>query len=315
MRKNKIYIAGHTGMVGSAIKRKLEFEGFNNLLMRTRKELDLMKQSEVEIFFETEKPEIVIIAAGKVGGIGAIQKYPAEFIFNNLIMWLNVIKAAADFDCKKLLFIGSATVYSDEAKVPFKEEDLLVGPLNKSIEPYAIAKISTIKLCEEFYRSRGLNFLTLTTANLYGPNDHFESEDAHVVPSIISKIYNAKKLGIKEVELWGTGKPTRDLLFVEDLADAIEFSLKNIEAKMLYDQGVSHLNVGTGIEHTIEEIAQNIGKVLEYEGDIKFDISKPDGTMRKSVDTTRINKLGWRAQTSLEKGLLNTCKYYLNTKK
>lgn len=313
-QNKKIYIAGHSGMVGSAITRRYQENGYNNLILKSPDELDLINQAQVEKFFSDEKPEIVILAAGKVGGIGANKKYPADFIYQNLMIWSNVINAAANNNVEKLIFLGSATVYPKDAQVPFKEEYLLSGVLDKNTEPYAIAKISAIKLCESLYLAKGLNFLSLTLANLYGPNDHFDNEDAHVVPSLISKIYKAKIEGLKEVELWGTGKPTRDLLFVEDLAEAIEFIMNNVDAKMIYEQGISHINVGTGIENTIKDIALNISKALEYNGDIKFDITKPDGTLRKAVDTTRIKKLGWKAKTSLEEGIKKTCEYYLRIK-
>lgn len=314
MKNKKIYIAGHTGMVGSAITERLQLNGYNNLILKAPDELDLINQAEVEKIFRKEKPEIIILAAGKVGGIGANKKYPADFIYQNLMIWSNVINAAAINNVEKLIFLGSATVYPQDAQVPFKEEYLLTGPLDKNTEPYAIAKISAIKLCESLYLAKGLNFISLTLANLYGPNDHFDNEDAHVVPSLISKIYKAKMLGLDNVELWGTGKPTRDLLFVEDLAEAIEFVMNNVDAKMIYDQGISHINVGTGIENSIKDIATNIAKALGYEGQIKFDSSKPDGTMRKFVDTTRINRLGWKAKTSLEEGIKKTCNYYLSIK-
>lgn len=311
----KIYIAGHSGMVGSAVTRRFRANGYNNLIERTPEELDLTNQAAVDKFFENEKPEIVILAAGRVGGIGANKKYPADFIYQNLMIWSNVINAAAVNNVEKLIFLGSSTIYPKAAEVPFKEEYLLTGVLDKNTEPYAVAKISAIKLCESLYREKGHNFISLTLANLYGPYDHFESEDSHVIPALISKIYKAKTDGLNEVELWGTGKPTRDLLFVEDLAAAIEFVLNKIEAKMIFEQGISHINIGTGIENTIKDIALNISKALEFEGEIKFDITKPDGPLRKSVDTTRINNFGWSAKTDLKTGLQKTCNYYLSIKK
>ena len=289
-QNKKIFVAGHSGMVGTSITNRLKSLGYKNLLLRSFEEINLIRQDDVDLLFEKENPEIVILAAGRVGGIGANKKYPADFLYQNLMMWTNVINAAAEYKTEKLIFLSSATVYPKDAKVPYKEEYLLSGPLDPNTEPYAVAKISAIKLCESLFKAEGLNFLSLTLANLYGPYDHFESEDAHVVPSLISKIYKAKNEGKKEVELWGTGKPTRDLLFVEDLADSIEFVMNNIDAKMIFEQGISHLNIGTGIENTINDIALNISRTLEYEGEIKFDISKPDGPLRKSVDTTRINQ-------------------------
>lgn len=301
-------------MVGTTITKRLTDNGYSKLILKTPEDLDLINQSKVKDFFEIEKPEIVILAAGKVGGIGANKKYPADFIYQNLMIWTNVINAAANNNVEKLIFLGSATVYPKDAQVPFKEEYLLSGPLDRNTEPYAIAKISAIKLCESFYLAKGLNFVSLTLANLYGPFDHFENEDAHVIPSLISKIYKAKIEGLKEVELWGTGDPTRDLLFVEDLAEAIEFVMNNVDAKTIYEQGISHINIGTGVENTIKDIALNISVALGYEGEIIFDSSKPDGIMRKAVDTTRINSLGWKAKTNLNIGIKKTCEYYLTIK-
>lgn len=314
LKDKKIYIAGHTGMVGTAVKNKLLRNGFKNLLLRKASELNLIDQHKVNDFFNKEKPEVVILAAGKVGGIGANKKYPADFIYNNLMIWTNVINAAANNNVEKLIFLGSSTIYPKDAPVPFKEEYLLSGPLDKNTEPYAIAKISAIKLCESFYLAKGLNFIPLTLANLYGPYDHFDNENAHVVPALISKIYNAKIHKTDEVILWGTGNPTRDLLFVEDLAEAIEFIMNNVDAGVIYSQGIAHLNVGTGKEHTIQEIAKTIADIINYEGKIIFDSSKPDGTMRKAVDTTRINSLGWKAKTNLNIGIKKTCEYYLTIK-
>jgi len=310
MKNKKIYIAGHTGMVGTAITNKLKYNGFTNLILKEPAELNLIEQQKVNNFFKQEKPEIVVLAAGKVGGIGANKKYPADFIYQNLMIWANVINAAANNNTEKLIFLGSATVYPKDAQVPYKEEYLLTGKLDQNTEPYAIAKITAIKMCEEFYLSRKLNFFSLTLANLYGPYDHFDDENSHVVPALISKIYNANKEGLNKVELWGTGKPTRDLLFVEDLADAIIYAIENIDAADIYTQNISHLNIGTGIENTIKDLAVEISSAIGYNGEIFFDASKPDGTMRKSVDTSRINTLGWKAKTSLKEGIKKTCNYY-----
>jgi len=314
LQNKKIFLAGEQGFVGQNVKTHLLKKGYKNFVSPSSG-LDFRNQEQIDNFIKGNKPEIIILAAGRVGGILANKKYPAEFLYDNLMIWTNIISSAAKNEVEKLIFLGSATVYPKDSTVPFKEEYLLSGPLEKNTEPYAIAKITAVKLCEAFYRSQNLNFISLTLANLYGPYDHFDTEDSHVVPALISKFYDAKKAGLKEVELWGSGKPTRDLLFVEDLADAIEFAMNNIDGKMIYEQGISHLNVGTGIEHTIKDIAVKVGNALGYKGEIKFDPSKPDGTMRKSVDTTRINKFGWKAETSLEEGLRKTVEYYLSFKK
>lgn len=301
-------------MVGTTFTNKLLNSGYTNLLLREPTELNLIEQQKVNEFFDNEKPEIVILAAGKVGGIGANKNFPADFIYQNLMIWSNVINAAAENNVEKLIFLGSATVYPKDALVPFKEEYLLSGKLDPNTEPYAIAKISAIKLCEALYNAQKLNFFSLTLANLYGPYDHFDDENSHVVPALISRIYNAKKEGLEKVEIWGTGKPTRDLLFVEDLADAIEYSIDNINAADIYSQNISHLNIGTGVENTIEDLVTEITNAIGYEGEIIFDNSKPDGTMRKAVDSGRINALGWKAKTNLEDGIKKTCNYYLEVK-
>ena len=313
LQNKKIFLAGEQGFVGQNVKNHLLKKDFKNFVSPSS-EFDFRNQSLTEKFIKEAKPEIIILAAGKVGGILANKKYPAHFLYDNILMWFNIINAASESGVQKLIFLGSAVVYPKEAPVPFKEEYLLTGELDKNTEPYALAKISTAKLCEALYVSKNLNYFSLTLANLYGPYDHFDTEDSHVIPALISKFYKAKKMGLKAVELWGSGKPTRDLLFVEDLADAIEFVMNNIEAKMIYSQGISHLNIGTGVENTIKEIAVSVGKALGYKGEIKFDKSKPDGTMRKSVDTSRIKKFGWKAKTSLEEGLRKTVEYYLSSK-
>ena len=313
LQNKKIFLAGEQGFVGQNVRNHFLKKGYKNLVSPSS-EFDFRNQPLTEKFIKETKPEIIILAAGKVGGILANKKYPAHFLYDNILMWFNIINAASESGVQKLIFLGSAAVYPKEAPVPFKEEYLLTGELDKNTEPYALAKISAAKLCEALYVSKNLNYFSLTLANLYGPFDHFDTEDSHVIPALISKFYKAKKMGLKAVELWGSGRPTRDLLFVEDLADAIEFVINNIEAKMIYSQGISHLNIGTGVENTIKEIAVNVGKALGYNGEIKFDKSKPDGTMRKSVDTSRIKKFGWKAKTSLEEGLRKTVEYYLSSK-
>jgi len=301
-------------MVGRAIVEKFRTDNFRNILIRTSSELDLINQLAVNAFFKTEKPEIVILCAGKVGGIGANKKYPTDFLYKNLMIWCNVIMAAAANNVEKLIFLGSATIYPQSAELPFKEESILTGRLDPNTEPYAIAKIAAIKLCESLYRAHKKNFYTLTLANLYGPYDHFDDENSHVVPALISRIYRAKEDRTENVVVWGSGKPTRDLLFVLDLADLIEFALLNIDAKDIYNKGISHINAGTGIEHPIKDIVSEIVKAIGYNGKVIFDTSKPDGTMRKTVDASRINTLGWRAQTSFKDGIKKTIDYYLRTK-
>jgi len=314
LKHKKIFIAGHSGMVGRAIVEKFRTDNFRNILIRTSSELDLINQLAVNAFFKTEKPEIVILCAGKVGGIGANKKYPTDFLYKNLMIWCNVIMAAAANNVEKLIFLGSATIYPQSAELPFKEESILTGRLDPNTEPYAIAKIAAIKLCESLYRAHKKNFYTLTLANLYGPYDHFDDENSHVVPALISRIYRAKEDRTENVVVWGSGKPTRDLLFVLDLADLIEFALLNIDAKDIYNKGISHINAGTGIEHPIKDIVSEIVKAIGYNGKVIFDTSKPDGTMRKTVDASRINTLGWRAQTSFKDGIKKTIDYYLRTK-
>jgi len=301
-------------MVGRAVLKKFRNDNFKNILIRTSSELDLINQLAVNDFFKSEKPEIVILCAGKVGGIGANKKYPTDFLYKNLMIWCNVIIAASENNVEKLIFLGSATIYPQYAELPFKEESILTGSLDPNTEPYAIAKIAGIKLCEALYRTHKKNFYTLTLANLYGPYDHFDDENSHVVPALISRIYRAKEDGTDNVVVWGSGKPTRDLLFVLDLADLIEFALLNIDAKDIYNKGISHLNAGTGIEHPIKELVSAIVEAIGYNGKVIFDTSKPDGTMRKSVDASRINALGWRAQTSLKDGIKQTIDYYISTK-
>ncbi len=311
-KEKKIYLAGHTGMVGSAIKRGLEENGYKNLLVKDFPGLDLIRQDETEKLFEDEKPEVVIVAAARVGGILANNTYRAEFIYDNLMIEANVINAAYKNDVEKLIFLGSSCIYPKIAPQPLKEEYLLSGYLEYTNEPYAIAKIAGLKLCENYFRQYGCNFYSVMPTNMYGPFDNFNLETSHVLPALIRKIYEAKVNDNKSVIIWGTGKPMREFLFVEDIADAIIFMMENVEAKDIYENGISHLNVGTGIDISIIDLAKLISSIIDYEGDIICDSSKPDGTPRKLMDVTRINSLGWKYKTELRGGIERTYKWFLS---
>lgn len=311
-KEKKIYLAGHTGMVGSAIKRGLEENGYKNLLVKDFPGIDLMRQDETEKLFEDEKPEVVIVAAARVGGILANNTYRAEFIYDNLMIEANVINAAYKNDVEKLIFLGSSCIYPKFAPQPLKEEYLLSGYLEFTNEPYAIAKIAGLKLCENYYRQYGCNFYSAMPTNLYGPYDNFDLQTSHVLPALIRKIYEAKKKNDKSVTIWGTGKPLREFLYVEDLADAIIFMIENVEAKDIYDNGISQLNVGTGKDISIIDLAKLISIIIDYEGEIICDSSKPDGTPRKLMDVSRINSLGWKYKTELRDGMERTYKWFLS---
>ena len=306
----KIYIAGHSGMVGSAVKRELFSKGYQNLLSKSSKELNLIKQQEVDEFFEKEKPEVVIMAAAKVGGILANNTYRAEFIYNNLMIEANVINAAYKNGCEKLIFLGSSCIYPKLAPQPLKEEYLLSDYLEFTNEPYAIAKIAGIKLCENYYRQYGSNFYSIMPTNLYGPNDNFDLKTSHVFPAFIRKFYEAKINNLDSVTIWGTGKPMREFLYVQDLADAVLFLMEFIDAKDLYETGISHINIGTGKDISINDLAKLIAKVIGFKGKIVHDNSKPDGTPRKLMDVSRMEKLGWKYKTELEEGIEKTFEYF-----
>lgn len=314
LKNKKIYIAGHNGMVGSAIKKELEKKDYKNLILRDSKELDLIRQREVEEFFQKVKPEVVIIAAAKVGGILANNTYRAEFIYNNLMIESNIIQASFQNKVEKLIFLGSSCIYPKLALQPLKEEYLLSGYLEYTNEPYAIAKIAGIKLCENYYRQYGCNFYSAMPTNLYGPNDNFDLNTSHVLPALINKFHAAKNHNEKVI-LWGTGKPKREFLYVEDLAEAISFLVENIEAKDLYENAISHINIGTGEDLTIAELAEIISGIVGFKGEIEYDSSKPDGTPRKLMDVSRINNLGWKFKTSLEDGIKKTYEWFLNYSK
>ena len=306
----KIYVAGHTGMVGSAITNELKNRGYSNLLLKNYPGLDLIRQEEVEKFFEAEKPEIVIVAAAKVGGILANNTYRAEFIYDNLMIEANLIHNAHQAGVEKLIFLGSSCIYPKLAPQPLKEEYLLSDYLEKTNEPYAIAKIAGIKLCENYYRQYGSNFYSVMPTNMYGPNDNFDLNTSHVLPAFIRKFHEAKEKNQTEVTIWGTGKPLREFLFVEDLADAILFLLENVDAKDLFEKGITHLNIGTGKDISITELAKLVAEIIGFKGKIVQDATKPDGTPRKLLDVSRIYSLGWKYKTELREGIVQTYEFY-----
>ncbi len=307
----KIYIAGHTGMVGSAITNELEKRGYKNLILKNYPGLDLIRQDDVEKFFKSEQPEIVIVAAAKVGGILANNTYRAEFIYDNLMIEANLIHNAHKAGVEKLIFLGSSCIYPKLAPQPLKEEYLLSDYLEFTNEPYAIAKIAGIKLCENYYRQYGSNIFSVMPTNLYGPNDNFDLQTSHVLPAFIRKFHEAKEKNEKEVVIWGTGKPLREFLYVEDLADAILFFLENINANDLYEKEISHLNIGTGKDISIDGLAKLIAEIIGYKGNIVHDSTKPDGTPRKLLDVSRINSLGWKYNTELRDGIKKTYYWFL----
>jgi Nucleoside-diphosphate-sugar epimerases len=302
-KHSKIYVAGHRGLVGSAIVRNLKEKGYENIIGRTHKELDLTNQEEVRKFFEKEKPEYVFLAAAKVGGINANNIYPADFIYENLIIQCNVIKACYDFDVKKLMFLGSSCIYPKNCPQPIKEEYLLSGYLEPTNEAYAIAKISGLKMCEYYNKQYGAKFISVMPTNLYGPNDNYDLENSHVLPALLRKFHEAKMNNMPQVEIWGTGTPLREFLHVNDMADACIFLMEQYE-------GNEFFNVGTGKELTINELAEMIKGIVGYEGEIIFDTSKPDGTPRKLLDVSKLNKLGWQYKIRLEDGIKATYEKY-----
>ncbi|HWB63224.1 MAG TPA: GDP-L-fucose synthase [Chitinophagales bacterium] len=303
-KEAKVYVAGHKGMVGSAIVRRLKADGYNNLILRSSSELDLRNQAAVNSFFETEKPEYVFLAAAKVGGIKANNTYRAEFIYNNLAIEANIIYAAYHSQVKKLLFLGSSCIYPKLAPQPLKEDYLLTGALEPTNEPYAIAKIAGIKMCEAFRLQYGCNFISAMPTNLYGPNDNYDLNNSHVLPALIRKFHEAKTGNQPEVEIWGTGKPFREFLHVDDLADACVFLMLN------YNEA-QFVNVGTGRDISIADLALLVKEVVGYTGSIKFDASKPDGTPRKLLDVSRLNALGWNYKIELKDGISLTYNSWL----
>ena len=298
MNNAKVYVAGHRGLVGSSIVRRLKAEGYRNIITRTHAELDLTRQEEVEAFFAAERPEYVYLAAAKVGGIGANSTYPAEFIYENLAIALNVIEAARKYGVKKLLNLGSSCIYPKYAPQPIKEEYLLTGPLEPTNEAYAIAKISAIKLCKFFNQQYGTNFISLMPTNLYGPGDSYDLENSHVLPALIRKFHEAKMKG-GPVILWGDGSPMREFLHSDDLADAAVFIMENKNAADIGE----FVNVGTGEDLAIKDLAELVAKIVGYTGEIIWDTSKPNGTPRKLLDVSKLTALGWKYKIKLEEGI------------
>lgn len=301
----KIYVAGHRGLVGSAVVRRLRREGFSHLVMATSRELDLREQSAVRAFFDREQPDYVILAAAKVGGILANNEYPADFIYQNLMIEANVIESARQFGVSKLLFLGSTCIYPKLAPQPLKEEYLLTGPLEPTNEWYAVAKIAGIKLCQAYQRQYGCRFISAMPTNLYGPEDNFDLETSHVMPALIRKFHEAKINNQHTVTVWGSGKPLREFLHVDDCAAACLFLLRHYEDAEI-------VNLGCGEDASIAELAEIIREVVGYQGEITFDTSKPDGTPRKLVDTGKINALGWRAGIPLVEGVRKTYQWFLD---
>ena len=304
-RNSKIYVAGHTGMVGSAIVRKLKSEGYNNLILKHHRELDLLDQKEVEKFYDDNKPDCVFIAAAKVGGIHANNTFRAQFIYENLQIQNHLIHYAYESEVKKLLFLGSSCIYPRNSPQPMKEEYLLTGVLEPTNEPYALAKIAGIKMCESYYNQFACQFFAVMPTNAYGPNDNYDLKTSHALPALMRKIHEAKVSGAKEVTVWGSGKPTREFIHVDDIADACIFVMDK-DFSQFYEQGLTHLNVGTGSEISIEGLVSLLSELIGYQGTINYDDSMPDGTSRKVMDVTRINQLGWKHKIDLEDGLAMT---------
>ncbi len=302
-KDSRIFVAGHRGLVGSAIVRSLERSGYTNIITRAHSLLDLENQADVADFFRQEKPEYVVLAAAHVGGINANQTYPADFIYINSIIQCNVIKAAHDNNVKKLLFLGSSCIYPRMASQPIKEDELLTGPLEQTNEAYALAKIAGLKMCAFFRRQYGDDFISCMPTNLYGPNDNFNLETSHVLPAMIRKFDDAKKSGAASVELWGSGTPLREFLYVDDMADACVFLLENYS-------GESHVNVGTGKEISIKELAELVKRIVGFEGEIVWNADMPDGTPRKLLDVSFLQSLGWKEKVSLEEGIRRSYEWY-----
>ncbi len=302
-KESKIFVAGHRGLVGSAIVRKLKSDGFTNFVLPTRADVDLTRQSEVEKFFDSERPEYVFLSAAKVGGIHANNIYPADFIYQNMMIQNNVIHSSYSFGAKKLLFLGSSCIYPKFAPQPMKEEHLLTGALEPTNEAYAIAKISGMKMAEFFNKQYGANFISAMPTNLYGPGDNYDLQNSHVLPALIRKFHEAKEENKSFVEIWGTGKPKREFLFVDDLAAACVFLMQH------YNE-VGFVNVGTGEDVSISELVEIVKNIIGYNGELKYNSDKPDGTPRKLLDVSKINALGWKAQVSLEEGIRKTYQVY-----
>ncbi|MCF6309094.1 MAG: GDP-L-fucose synthase [Sulfurimonas sp.] len=335
MNKNsKIYIAGHSGLVGNAIVKNLESKGYTNLIYKTHKELDLLDQAAVENFFETEKPEYVILAAAKVGGIVANNTYRADFIYENLQIQNNVIHQSYKHKVKKLLFLGSTCIYPKNAPQPLSEDSLLTSPLEYTNEPYAIAKIAGIKMCESYNLQYGTNFISVMPTNLYGPNDNFDLETSHVLPALLRKMHEAKLNNKPQVEIWGSGKPRREFLYSEDMADACIFILENRDFEDICHSELdseskttsshsqldwesnkeiknTHINIGTGVDISIKDLAFTIKSIVGYKGELYFNTDKPDGTMLKSTDPSKLHELGWKHKVELVDGIKMTYDWYI----
>jgi GDP-L-fucose synthase len=302
---SKIYIAGHRGLVGSAITRHLKKNGYKNLVTKTSKQLDLRDERKVKRFFEKEQPEFVFLAAARVGGILANDSYPVDFLQDNLQIQTNIISNAYQSGTKKLLFLGSSCIYPRDCPQPMKEEYLLTGPLEKTNEWYAIAKIAGIKLCQAYHKQYGFNAISAMPTNLYGPNDNFDLQTSHVLPALIRKFHEAKVNNEPKVIIWGTGTPRREFLYIDDLADASMFLMQNYDSEEI-------INIGAGEDIAIKELAELIGTVVGYTGKLSFDTSKPDGTPRKLQDVTRLNSAGWRHKKNLKNGIKSTYAWYCN---
>ncbi len=304
---SKIFVAGHRGMVGAAVVRRLKALGYSNIVVRTHADLDLTRQSDVEAFFSQEKPDAVVLAAAKVGGIHANNTYPAEFIYQNLMMECNIIHSAYQNKVSKLLFLGSSCIYPRLAPQPIPESALLTGELEKTNEAYALAKISGLKMCDFYRRQYGCDFISAMPTNLFGPCDNYHPQNSHVIPALIRKFHEAKVQGKAEVEIWGTGKPLREFLFVDDLAEALVFLLENYSSE-------GHVNVGSGEELPIGELAKAVMDVVGFKGGLRFNTAMPDGTPRKVMDVSHINKMGWKASTNLRDGLSKAYAWALENK-
>ena len=299
-------------MVGSAIKRRFTEEGFFNLIVRSHKELDLIKQNEVSQYFTKEKPVYVFVAAATVGGIQANNTYRGQFLYENLMIQSNIIHAAHQNDVKKLMFLGSACIYPRNSKQPIREEYLLSGYLESTNEPYAIAKIAGIKMCENYFKQYGDNNISVMPSNLYGPNDNYDLETSHVLPALMRKFHEAKINNEKSVEIWGSGKPKREFLHVDDLADACIFLMINLDADKLYSENISHINIGSGEEVSINELALLIKDIVGFEGELVFNANYPDGMPRKLLNIDKINNLGWESSISLKDGIRDTYNWFIN---
>ncbi len=321
-KNSKIYIAGHKGLVGSAIVKNLNLKGYNNLIYKTHKELDLLNQNDIKNFFEKQKPEFVILAAAKVGGIVANNIYRANFIYENLQIQNNIIHQSYLNNVKKLLFLGSTCIYPKNAPQPMSENSLLTSELEYTNEPYAIAKIAGIKMCESYNLQYNTNFISIMPTNLYGPNDNFDLATSHVLPALLRKMHEAKINNISKVEIWGSGKPRREFLYSEDMADACIFILENIDFSDTYNEDNkngkeirnTHINIGTGIDISIKDLAIIIKNIVGYKGKLYFNDAKPDGTMVKLTDSSKLHSLGWKHKIKLENGIKMMYEWYLKNR-